>query len=155
MPKLLPSTLRSQQDIIRRAENAEPGGVTKRQLAQIAGVDPSMISVWISEAENGREMPWSVVRKLADAFGWDRILGEDAAAAGFMLDPGEVAPVEDARAGSLDVTVLSAQLAAKINAAAGDGRFDCAEGRDLLATIGTVSLALDALAARVATGKVA
>lgn len=155
MPKLLTSTLRSQQDIVRRVENAEPGGVTRRQIAQIAGVDPSMISFWTSEGENGREMPWSAVRKLADAFGWDRVLGEDAAAAGFMLDPGEVGPVADARSGSLDLTVLSAQLAAKINEAATDGRFDSAEGRELLSMLGTASLALDGLKARVATGRVA
>lgn len=110
MPRLLASTRTAQEDIVRRCENAEPGGVSRRRIAQIAGVDPSLISMWTSDGDNGREMPWCAVRRLADQWGWDVVLGEDARAAGFEVERPMAAPTPDALGTSLALVSEAADV---------------------------------------------
>lgn len=83
MCRLSRSTHHQQETLIRRCEAA---GATRRQIAEIAGVDATMVSKWTSDGEDGRTMGAVELLKLADALGWDAVLGASAAAAGYGLE---------------------------------------------------------------------
>lgn len=112
MPKLSPSVLESQQEIIRRVANAEKPPVLMNRIAKVAGVDPSMIAKWTApENSDQREMPWVCVHRLATKWGWSTVLGEDAAEDGFEIVMGD--------AGGAAVTASAlGQLAAEFTAEA-------------------------------------
>ena len=109
MPKLPASILSSQRAILRRSDAAEPG-ITNRRIAQVMGVDHTVVSKWITDTEDGREIGWGALRKAADAWGWDRVLGEDATAAGFGI-----AKVADT---DLDLDVAASRMARSVLALA-------------------------------------
>lgn len=155
MPKLPPSTMKAQKDIIRRCENAESGGVDKIDIARAAGVEPCILSKWITDGVDQREMPWSAVRKLARMWGWDVVLGEDATADGWDIEAVSTVPAPDKLRAGILVSSEAGDVPQLIVTLMAAGTLDTPEGRAaVLREIREVRAPLDALEAAIASRRV-
>jgi hypothetical protein len=124
-------------------------GATKGQIAEHAGVDATMISKWIADSGDRREMTFDAVRRLADVYGWDVVVGPLAAAAGWQFSRLDAEATPDARGTSIELVSASAELAATVNRALADGRLDEDERRSILHQLRESQRLIEALLARV------
>lgn len=110
----LPRSTRSQQEAL--VDRIVGVGVSRRQIAEAAGVDASMVSKWTTEGDDGRMMSALELMRLADTFGWDTVFGPSARAAGFRIediandDPGAVTLVDVSAAAGRLLSACSAAM---------------------------------------------
>lgn len=119
----------TQQALVARLQAA---GATKGQIAEHAGVDASMVSKWIADSGDQREMTLDAVRRLADVYGWAVVLGPIAAAAGWSIANPGAAPAADLLRAGIDLCSEAADIPQTIVRLMAAGKLDTPEGRETI-----------------------
>lgn len=135
MPRLLRSARDLQYNLLVRVKASENPPISCRRVATMAGVDPTLPSKWVAEGEDGREMPLAAALRLAEAVGWDVVLGDEAKAAGWRIVREDAEPVACIRSAGVDLSVQAADLLRGLHAALADGTVDALESVELRAKL--------------------
>lgn len=129
MPKLPPAVLSEQRQMLADIERL-PSEPSRRQIAQAAGVDNSVVSKWASDGKDGREIKASEKEKLADVFGWDVVYGRALRAGRWAIVPvdGDLVDIEDT---ADDLSELAVQHRRAVHRASVDRMIDRIEAEEL------------------------